>query len=229
MHRRFALVIGLVVAVAACGGDGATPTTNAPVTTASGNTLETLPPPITTTTPPITTTTTDPIAAEYGSPIVQGDPLPEVGQTPDPAVGMAAPVAVGAGFDGTEARIGGTGSVQAVLFAAHWCSHCQNELPEIATWLNETGGVDGVDFVLVNVAVDPNRGNFPPSEWIEREGWPKPVLLDDVDNSVFRAFGGSSIPYWVFIAADGTIAARVSGETGSQEVESILVDMAIAP
>ena len=139
--------------------------------------------------------------------------------------GSPSPVVVGADYDGNRVSIGDTGTAQAVLFVAHWCGHCQNELPEIVSWLDETGGVDGVDFVLVTVAVDPNRMNFPPSEWIEREGWTEAILLDDEASSAFRMFGGSAIPFWVFLNSDGTVATRVEGAIGSDELATILADL----
>ena len=224
MTRHLLAIVAVVALLAAaCGdSDGAT-TTSAPATTAGGNTLETLPP--TSTEPPPTTvppTTVDVVAAQYGTPEISGDPLPPVGGTPDPAAGLPSPVVVGADYDGNRSSIGDTGNKQAVLFVAHWCGHCQNELPEIVGWLDETGGVDGVDFVLVTVAVDPNRPNFPPSDWIRQEGWSEPILLDDDNSSAFRMFGGSAIPFWVFLNADGTVATRVEGAMGGTELEAVL-------
>jgi thiol-disulfide isomerase/thioredoxin len=229
-RHLLAILLALAVLAAACGDSDEATTTSAPVTTASGNTLETLPP--TSTEPPPTTippTTVDLVAAQYGAPEIIGDPLPPVGGTPDPAAGLASPVIVGADYYGNRASIGDTGTTQAVLFVAHWCGHCQNELPEIVSWLDETGGVDGVNFLLVTVAVDPNRPNFPPSEWIEREGWAEPILLDDDASSAFQMFGGSAIPYWVFLNPDGTVATRVEGGIGSDELAAILADLSIAP
>ncbi len=220
-----ALVLVLAVVAAACGdSDDSTPTT-AP-DAAPGNTLETLPP--TSTAAPATTvapTTVDPVASQFGMPEISGDPLPPVGGTPDSAAGLPSPVIVGADYDGNRTSIGDTGTTQAVLFVAHWCGHCQNELPEIAGWLDETGGVEGVDFILVTVAVDPNRPNFPPREWIEGEGWAEPILLDDAESSAFRMFGGAAIPFWAFLNADGTIATRVEGSIGADELEAILAEL----
>lgn len=225
-RHLLAALLALALLAAACGDSDGSSTTSAPATTVSGNTLETLPP--TSTEPPPTTipsTTIDVVAAQFGTPEITGDPLPPVGGTPDPAAGLPSPLIVGADYAGNRSSIGDTGTTQAVLFVAHWCGHCQTELPEIARWLDETGGVDGVDFALVTVAVDPNRPNFPPSEWIEREGWDEPILLDDEDSSIFRMFGGSAIPYWVFLNPDGTVATRVEGGIGGDELAAILADL----
>jgi thiol-disulfide isomerase/thioredoxin len=238
--RRYSLVLAAIALVAAGCGDGASGATTSPDTT-SDATLATLPPttttapattapePPVTTTSAVTTTTVDLAAGEVGSPILSGDRLPEVGPSPDPAIGVASPVVAGEDYDGTEVTIGEGGSPQAVLFVAHWCGHCQQELPEVVAWLDATGGVDGVEFVLVTVGVDPNRDNFPPSAWLDREGWTGPVMRDDGANSTFYTFGGSSVPYWVFLESDGTVAARIPGRAGIGEVERILQELVAAP
>jgi hypothetical protein len=228
MHRLAFTLLALALLVAACGSDGGVDSSapeppspaEAPATEAPATTATTAGP----------TTTVDPIAAEFGSPELTGDPLPAaVQQGADPAAGLAAPVAVGTDYAGAEVVIGDGGETQAVMFLAHWCSHCQDELPEVVDWLDETGGVDGVEFVLVTSGVDPDRPNFPPSAWIEAEGWTGPVLRDGPESEVFRAYGGSAIPFWAFLHPDGTVATRVLGAMGGDAVAQILADMAIAP
>ena len=63
----------------------------------------------------------------------------------------------------------------------------------------------------MSTAANSAAGNWPPSGWLDREGWEAPVIADDSDSSVFRAFGGSAIPYWVFVNDDGTVAYRNVG------------------
>lgn len=228
MQRLAPMILVVVLLIAACGSDGSgdssAPETPAP---AESPTTEA---PATTTTTAGPTTTVDPIAAEFGSPEVTGDALPAaVQQGADPAAGLAAPLAVGTDYDGAEVVIGDGGETQAVMFLAHWCPHCQDELPEIVDWLDSTGGVDGVEFILVTTGIDPDRPNFPPSAWIEAEEWAGPVLRDGPESEVFRAYGGSAIPFWAFLYPDGTVATRVLGALGGDAVADILADMAIAP
>ena len=52
--------------------------------------------------------------------------------TRDPAVGMTAPTIDTVDFAGTPVRAGGaTGSPYALAFLAHWCPHCQKEVPRL--------------------------------------------------------------------------------------------------
>jgi hypothetical protein len=237
--RRLSCFLAALALVAAGCGDGASGASTSPDSTGDGS-LATLPPTTTTgtaapettdpdpavsTTAGTTTTTIDPLALELGTPTISGDPLPEVGPDPDPAAGLAAPVVVGSDYDGTEITIGRGGSPQAVLFVAHWCSHCQAELPEVVDWLATTGGVDGVELVLVTVGLNPERPNFPASAWLHREGWTGAVVRDDAENSTFYAYGGVSVPYWVFLAGDGIVAERIPGRAGVGEIERNLEEL----
>jgi hypothetical protein len=70
------------------------------------------------------------------------------------------------------------------------------------------------------------RPNYPPSEWLESEGWTPPVLLDDTEYAVGDVFGLTAFPFWVFVNADGTVAGRLTGalpaEAITQLAESLL-------
>ena len=52
------------------------------------------------------------------------------------------------------------------------------------------------------------------------------MLVDDSASSVFVAFGGGGFPYWVFLNADGSVAARVTGETDIPTLETLIRSIA---
>ncbi len=163
-------------------------------------------------------------AAETGSPVVTGSLLPlQQGMTPsnDPTVGTQAPTVVGADFEGSAVEIQ-PGTPTAVVFVAHWCPFCQAEVPSVQQWIDATGGVDGVDVIAVSTAVDQTRGNYPPSGWLEREGWSSPIIVDDADSSAYRAFGGTAFPYWVFLDGDGKVVQRRLGGIETNELQAIM-------
>ena len=66
-----------------------------------------------------------------------GDFLPPFeGAAVDPAVGAAAPGFAATTFDGVEVSVQpGDGTAKVIGFFAHWCPHCQRELPRIVDWL----------------------------------------------------------------------------------------------
>ncbi len=130
----------------------------------------------------------------------------------DPAIGKLAPVLTGQGFDGQKVTFKSTGKPRIILFLAHWCPHCQAEVPRIVQ-LAKTGVFDGVEVDTVTTNTSKDYPNYPPSKWLAREKWPfTPVLADDAKAHALLAFGGDAFPFFVFIDASGKIAARASGE-----------------
>ncbi|MEX2134214.1 MAG: hypothetical protein WEB67_08740, partial [Acidimicrobiia bacterium] len=99
----------------------------------------------------------------YGDPVVTGDPLPvyNSASATDPVVGLAAPETVGADWEENEVRIEADGRPKIVLFLAHWCSHCQAEVPVVQSWLDAGNLPDDVDIYSVATATDRLRPNWP--------------------------------------------------------------------
>ena len=154
------------------------------------------------------------------APIVTGNPLPEFKKsTADPAVGMPAPQVTGSGFDGKPASITADGRPKVVIFLAHWCPHCQAVVPVIQAWVNAGGVPSGIDLVSVATSISASAPNYPPDAWFQREGWTVPVIVDP-DNAVARAYGLPAFPYWTFIAADGSVRARLVGELKIADLEA---------
>lgn len=156
---------------------------------------------------------------------VSGTPLPDHGDGDDPAVGTRSPVAAGSTFAGDPITIGNEGEAQLVFFVAHWCPHCQREVPVITDWLEEQGAPEGVTLKAVSTGVNPSAPNYPPSEWLEREAWPIDTLVDDASSTVANAFGLTGYPFFVAIDAGGEVVARASGELEVESLEA-LVDAA---
>ena len=56
-------------------------------------------------------------------------PLPDSGD--DPAVGLTAPVLTGESFDGSAVTTASEGGPVMVVVLAHWCPHCNDEIPRL--------------------------------------------------------------------------------------------------
>lgn len=144
---------------------------------------------------------------------VAGTVLPEFTATEgDPAIGMALPALTSIDLDAQPMTIGPDGGAQAIVIFAHWCPHCQAELPRLVEWLGSHPPPAGVSVVGLSTAIDPARPNYPPSAWLAREGWTAPTLVDDAVFTAYRALGAPLFPGFVFVNADGTVHARVVGE-----------------
>lgn len=153
------------------------------------------------------------IGSEFGDVTITGDALPLFAAGgADPAIGLAAPEVTGIDFDGDTVEITNDGTPKAIVFLAHWCPHCQSEVPRVQAWLDGGGGVEGVELFSVTTSMNSAQANWPPSEWLDREGWTVPVIRDNSDGDALSAFGGNAFPYYVFVDAEGNVSNRASGE-----------------
>jgi cytochrome c biogenesis protein CcmG/thiol:disulfide interchange protein DsbE len=155
-------------------------------------------------------------AGSSAAPVITGAALPAFqyqlqNANVDPAVGLPAPEVRAADFAGKQVAIANDGRPKVILFIAHWCPHCQREVPLIQAWVNSGGVPSGVDLISVATSIDPARPNYPPDAWLAREGWTVPVIADPT-NSVAGAYGLPAFPYWVFVGPDGNVRARAVGE-----------------
>jgi thiol-disulfide isomerase/thioredoxin len=159
---------------------------------------------------------------------VTGTPLPLRTDGPDPALGRPIPAVRGAGFDGDPVRIGGTGRATIVVFVAHWCPHCRNEVPVLSRYLAENPLPGGIDLVTVSTASSEDRPNYPASNWLEDENWPGEVLADSAEGAAAQAFGLDAFPYFVAVDGSGEVVARTAGEIPTDEFAD-LVELALGP
>ena len=171
---------------------------------------------------------------EQNRPITaEGDNVPTLDDTvdPDPAIGTAFPTIDGQSFDGTPVSIGGASDGPTlVVYLAHWCPHCNNEIPELIELDNRDGVPSDMRVVGVSTAVDNTAPNYPPAEWLDDKGWPWEAMADDANSSAFVLSGGSGFPYLVILDADGNILARDSGEKTAEDLAVWIQDaLANAP
>jgi thiol-disulfide isomerase/thioredoxin len=162
----------------------------------------------------------------YGDPVVTGDPLPIFDPTAaaDPVVGLTAPSAVGADWDDNEVKIEADGRAKIVVFLAHWCPHCQAEVPVVQTWLDEGNLPDDVDMYSVVTSTDRLRPNWPPQDWLEEEGWTVPALMDNEIGTVAVNFGMSGTPFYVVLDGDNNVIRRASGEIGTAGLNVLVAE-----
>jgi cytochrome c biogenesis protein CcmG/thiol:disulfide interchange protein DsbE len=232
-------IVAALGLLAACGstddGSGASPTTTAsPVatTTADGASDSTSAAPADG--GPNATISPD-VPAEFldsvGPVEVTGESLPMPATddgAADPAVGTAAPVLVGVGFDGTTVRIDAAeNGPTMVVFVAHWCSHCNAEIPRLNELRDEGRISDDLNVVAVATASAPDRPNYPPGSWLSDMDWTYPAMPDGIDMErqtwiAADAFGVSGFPFIVLIDGNGDVAARWSGEREPDEVAAMI-------
>lgn len=133
-------------------------------------------------------------------------PQPQSGS--DPAIGTTAGAARGSDPEGINVEFV-NGSPRALMFVAHWCSHCQAEFDAMNAWEVEGNEFpSGVEIQTIATWTDPARPNYPPGAWLAENGMDGPTILDDRDFTLAQAFGLAGTPMWIFVDADGRIVDR---------------------
>lgn len=156
---------------------------------------------------------------------VTGTALPEY----DPGnavVGQTMPEISGQSFDGSPVEIRNDGRAKVIVFVAHWCPHCQKEIPLLADYLKSKSLPSGVDLYTVSTGVTDERPNYPPSRWLEKEGWTVKTLADSESQEAADAFGLSAFPYFVAVDGSGRVVARTSGEISTDQF-ALLAEQAL--
>jgi thiol-disulfide isomerase/thioredoxin len=162
-----------------------------------------------------------PVEETAGAVEVTGDPLPQFESTEgDAALGLEFPTMSGTGLDGEPLTIAG-GQPTLMMFVAHWCPHCQREVPVVQEWVDAGNLPDDVELVTVSTSIDPSRPNYPSSTWLAEEGWTAPTLIDPDDSAAIAA-GLSAYPYFVAIDAEGRVVARTSGELTTDQLDQLV-------
>lgn len=218
MNRRALVVLTVLAAfVAACAALLVTRSAGSP---ASG-------PRSTLTSSPAPTDSAGSVArpvVETGTVTVSGTPLAPFDPTAkaDPAVGVTAPLVSGVAFDGT--AVGPVaGHATLWVFFAHWCPHCNVELPRLREWFDRGDVPAGLDVIGVSSAANAQRPNYPPSRWLDGQmHWPWPVIVDSEKLDALRAFGVGSFPTVVVVGADGTVKGRIAGEVALDALDTFV-------
>lgn len=166
---------------------------------------------------------------------VTGEPLTpyDVSVSPDPALGVEAPLLSGLDFQGDAITVDPSADgPYMVVFLAHWCPHCNAEVPRLLDWKGSGAVPTELNVLGVATAVSASSPNYPPSEWFSNRGWSWPVLVDEAQGDgdagkAAVAYGATGWPYFVIVGADGLVKARVSGEIEVADLQ-VIVDQALA-
>jgi len=161
---------------------------------------------------------------------VTGTPLAafDAANNPDPAVGVDAPSLSGLNFAGETIAVDpATKGPYMLVYLAHWCPHCNTEVPRLINWKNSGAVPPELNVIGVATAVSAGSVNYPPASWFSNKGWPWPVMVDESlgDGAAGKAavaYGASGWPYFVIVGADGKVKVRVSGEIEIAELQKIV-------
>lgn len=145
---------------------------------------------------------------------VEGRDLPSWGgEGKDKGIGKIVPAISGTTMKSKKVTFAPNGKAgRAFVVLAHWCPHCNNEVPKIVEWAKKNPLGAGVEIVGISTAADKGQINYPPAQWLARENWKFTTLADDEIGTASKALGVEGYPFIVFTDKDGKVVQRFSGE-----------------
>ena len=153
--------------------------------------------------------------------VLEGEPLAPLNDpNNDLAQGVKAPVVQGSSFSGAEVTLKPAGKPMLLVFLAHWCPHCNAEIPRLIEW-SESGQMPE-DLMVVGVTTGSrsDQPNWPPSKWLVNMEWPWAVMADSEEQDAAIAYGVNGYPGLVLLDGEGTVLARRSGEASVSELDA---------
>ena len=211
--RKTFMIIGAVVLLAAAIAIGFSGGSDEPITQ------------------PRTTVEGEVAPGEFQPVTVEGDVLSPLGDgngnpASDAVMGKTAPTLNGYTFAGNPVSITPGASAQPIMlvFLAHWCPHCNREVPRLIDW-KELGLVpEGLRVIGVTTASRNDQANWPPSDWIEQMKWPFEVFVDSEAGDAANAYGVDGFPFIAMVNAEGKIVGRHSGELELADLDAFVKD-----
>ena len=138
----------------------------------------------------------------------------------DPALGCLAPIIDGQNFEGMPVRIGGPTELPTMVIAgAHWCPHCNEEIPQVSAWLAQGGQGESIKPVLVSTGVAKGQPHYPPVLWVHAVSWTGAVMADSSSDQAGVALGVAAYPTFILLDANGKVFQRFSGQVRLSELE----------
>ena len=182
-----------------------------------------------TTTQPRTTVEGEVAPGEFQPVTVEGDVLSPLGDgngnpASDAAMGKTAPTLNGYTFAGNPVSITPGASAQPIMlvFLAHWCPHCNREVPRLIDWQEQGLVPEGLRVIGVTTASRNDQANWPPSDWIEEMKWPFEVFADSESGEAANAYGVDGFPFIAIVNAEGKIVGRHSGELELADLDAFV-------
>ena len=93
-------------------------------------------------------------------------------------------------------------------FWASWCGPCKSEMPYFQKAYEQYGEM--VHFMIVNMTDGMQETKESAKAYVDKQGFTFPVYYD-TDMDAAMTYGASTIPATFFVAADGSLVARVRG------------------
>ena len=165
------------------------------------------------------------ITGQFQDVTVTGTALPTLPREgSDPALDTAAPILSGYDFRGNPISVNTPEDTRNTLlvFLAHWCPHCNEEVPRLVEWREKGLIPDNLRVVGIATGSRNDAPNWPPSDWFEEKKWPFEVMADSEEQTAAVAYGLSASPFMAIVDAEGILRTRFSGQVETTALTEIV-------
>jgi thiol-disulfide isomerase/thioredoxin len=139
------------------------------------------------------------------------------------AHGEAAPPLSGKGLDGEEISLESSpGKPTLVVFWAHWCPHCQKEMPPLQDLYEKNKTKYDMIGVATAIGRQPAAQQFrDPEAFIDSFDLTMPTIVDE-DDSIAARWGVTGYPMMYVLGPDGRVTDHFSGEVPMERIIAAL-------
>ena len=175
-------------------------------------------------------TPSSPATVEFSEVTTTGSALPALPAdgTVDPAVGANLPTISGTSFDGSPVTIDpNDGMAKLIVLVAHWCPHCQREIPALSQFYADNQLPPGSEMYIVSTKADRGAPNWPASAWLEE--YPirgATVMADSQGGEAAASLGLAGFPMFLIVDGAGRVVYRFAGEAAPSQVNELLAAVA---
>jgi thiol-disulfide isomerase/thioredoxin len=113
---------------------------------------------------------------------------------------------------------GSDGKATMLVYLAHWCPHCNYEIPVLNEWKEKGLMPPNIRVVGVTTGSREDQANWPPSKWLVAKKWTFDQFADSEKQEAAAAYGVGGYPFLVFIDPEGNVTSRTSGEVPVEEI-----------
>jgi thiol-disulfide isomerase/thioredoxin len=107
------------------------------------------------------------------------------------------------------------GKPTAVALFAYWCPHCQEDLPKLQTWVDQTPGV-------VLLPIEASSGSRQQAEDFKKLYNIKADVYYGLSGDDFKKLGGMAYPTALLLSSDGGVVDRSTGMPALDKWQGLL-------
>ena len=109
-----------------------------------------------------------------------------------------------------------------IVLLAHWCPHCNAEIPRLNEWRDSGEIPDGLNIVGVSTGCRPDAPTSRRTSGSSTRTGSGRCSPTTTHGTAMAAYGGTSYPTMVLVDGNGDVFRRLSGEVPIDEIDQLV-------